>query len=140
MGSGITATSGNLGKSGISFPTDHVRALLDTVDKSVVVASRDGRVLMVNTRARKYLEEHGKTDVTTLNIFEDLLNVEPREISRRIESGENEIELAGKTSIKKFHARVRWIPESDWVAIQFANEAESHDGDGSLQPTVQELL
>jgi signal transduction histidine kinase len=35
---------------------------------------------------------------------------------------------------------VRWIPESDWVSIQFANEPGNEEGIGSLQPTVQELL
>ncbi|HTB92333.1 MAG TPA: HAMP domain-containing sensor histidine kinase [Candidatus Sulfotelmatobacter sp.] len=119
---------------------EHVRALLDIVDKGVVVASRDGRVLMVNGRAKKCLEEHGKSDAISLNIFEELLNVEPREISKRIESGEHEIEIAGKSGFKSFHARVKWIPESDWVAIQFANEPEPVDGNGSPQPTVQELL
>src|SRR6202030_1740634 len=112
----------------------------DTVEKGVVVASRDGRVLMANARAKKCLEEHGKSDPSSLNIFEELLNVEPREISKRIESGEHEIELAGKTGFKRFHARVRWIPETDWVAIQFANEPEPVDGNGTPQPTVQELL
>ncbi len=140
MGSGITTTTGKFVASGTSFPTEHVRALLDTVDKGVVVASRDGRVLMVNTLGKKCLEGHGKADVATLNIFEDFLNVEPREISRRIESGENEIELTGKSGDRDYHARVRWIPESDWVAIQFANEGDNHDGDGSPHPTVQELL
>lgn len=140
MGSGITTSTGKLAASGTIFPAESVRALLDTVDKGVVVASRDGRVLMVNSRARKCLEEHGKTDVTSLNIFGDLLQIEPREISRRIESGENEIEVTGRTGESNIQARVRWIPESDWVAIQFANEPKSNDGDGPLQPTVQELL
>jgi signal transduction histidine kinase len=140
MGSGVTTTTGKFVPVGNNFPAEHVRALLDTVEKGVVVASRDGRVLMVNARAKKCLEDHGKADITSLNIFEDLLNVEPREISKRIESGEHEIELAGKTGYKRFHARLRWIPESDWVAIQFANDAEPVDGEGSPQPTVQELL
>src|ERR1700688_2109566 len=140
MGSGITTTSGKFVPSGTFFPAEHVRALLDTVEKGVVVASRDGRVLMMNGRAKKCLEEHGKSDLLSLNIFEEMLNVEPREISKRIESGEHEIELAGKTGFKSFHARVRWIPESDCVAIQFANEPEPVDGNGAPQPTVQELL
>jgi signal transduction histidine kinase len=110
------------------------------LDKGVVVASRDGRILMVNARARQYLEALGKSDIGSLNIFEDLLNVEAREISRKIESGENEIELAGKNGASGFLARLRWIPESDWVAIQFANEAKKDDGNGPAQPTVQELL
>src|SRR5258708_3897967 len=139
MGSGITAPTGKFVPGGINFPAEHVRALLDTVEKAVVVASRDGRVLMANARARKCLEEHGKSDLLSMNIFEEL-KMEPREISKRIESGEHEIELTGKTGLKNFHARVRWIPESDWVAIQFANDQEPVDGNGVPQPTVQELL
>ena len=107
MGSGITASTGKFVPGGINFPAEHVRALLDTVEKAVVVASRDGRVLMANARARKCLEEHSKPALLSLNVFEDLLNVEPREISKRIESGEHEIELTGKNNLKSFHARVR---------------------------------
>jgi signal transduction histidine kinase len=95
---------------------------------------------MVNARAKKCLDDHGKSDVYSLNIFKELLDIEPREISKRIESGEHEIELAGKTGSKSFHARLRWIPETDWVAIQFTNEPEAVDGNGTPQPTVQELL
>ncbi len=140
MGSGLTTTTGKSAQSGTHFPVDSVRALLDTVDKAMVVASRDGRVLIVNARGKKCLEEHGKTDVESINIFEDLLNVSQREISKRIESGENEIELTGRNGTKTVQARVRWIPESDWVSIQFANEPGNEEGIGSLQPTVQELL
>jgi signal transduction histidine kinase len=139
MGSGITATTGKFAHGGNSFPAETVRALLDTVDKGMLVASREGQVLMVNARARKCLEENGKNDPGSVNIFEDLLKVSPREISRRIESGEHEIEISGRTSSKGFQARVRWIPESDWVAVQFANEP-GQDANSPLQPTVQELL
>ena len=140
MGSGVTTTTGKSVHSGTHFPADNVRALLDTIDKGMVVAGRDGRVLMVNGRAKKCLEEHGKHDVASLNIFEDLLNVRPQEISRRIESGENEIELSGMNGTKRFQARLRWIPESDWIAIQLANEPDGREANGSLQPTIQELL
>jgi len=140
MGSGITATTGKFAHTENNFPAESVRALLDTVDKGMVVASRDGRVLMVNARARRCLEEYGKTDLSALNIFEDLLNISPREISRKIETGENEIEITGKNGAKDFQARLRWIPESDWLTIQFANESKNNDRDAALQPTVQELL
>ena len=140
MGSGTTATTGKFAHTGNSFPAESVRALLDTVDKGMVVASREGQVLMLNARAKKCLEEHGKNDPNSLNIFEDLLNVSPREIFRRIESGEHEIEINGRTEIRAIQARVRWIPESDWLAVQFANDATGQDGNTALQPTVQELL
>lgn len=125
---------------GTNFPGNNIRALLDTLDKAVIVANRDGRVLMVNARAKRYLEEQGKANAASLNIFEDVLNVAPQEISRRIESGENEIDLAGKNGSRAFHARLRCISESDWIAIQFGHEATGKEDDGSPQPTVQELL
>lgn len=140
MGSGLTTTTGKPGQSGTHFPVDSVRALLDTVDKAMVVASREGRVLIVNARGKRCLEEHGKTEVESINIFEDLLSVLPREISKRIESGENEIELTARNGTRSLQARLRWIPESDWVSIQFASEPNNEEGIGSLQPTVQELL
>ena len=140
MGSGLTTTAGKSVLSGINFPADNVRALLDTMDRAVVVASRDGQVLMVTGRAKRCLEEQGKHNLTTLNIFEEVLNVRPQEISKRIESGENDIEIAGRNGSKSFQARLRWIPESDWIAIQFANEVIQKEENGSVQPTVQELL
>jgi signal transduction histidine kinase len=111
------------------------------VDKGVVVANLDGRVLMVNARGRKCLEVHGKDEATPLNIFKDLLNIDPKTISQRIENGEHQLELEGRTSIKAYRARVRWIPESDWLAIQFENdEEESSNEESGTQLTVQELL
>ena len=140
MGSGLTTTAGKSVLSGINFPADNVRALLDTMDRAVVVASRDGQVLMVTGRAKRCLEDQGTHNLTTLNIFEEVLNVRPQEISKRIESGENDIEIAGRNGSKSFQARLRWIPESDWIAIQFANEVIQKEENGSVQPTVQELL
>lgn len=120
---------------------EHVRALLDTVDKGVVVANLDGRVLMVNARGRKCLEAHGKDETTPLNIFADVLNIDPKTISQRIENGEYQLELEGRTSIKGYRARVRWIPESDWLAIQLENdEEEENRAESAAQLTVQELL
>jgi signal transduction histidine kinase len=137
----VTTTSGDIAQKSINFPVDHVRALLDTVERGVVVTDRDGRVLMVNALARKHLASYTKGDLLPLNIFQDLLFVDPIEISRRIESGENEIELEGKTAIRPYHVRIRWIPESDWLAIQFAGDDEPIlRPEDSTQLTVQELL
>lgn len=139
MGSGITTSSGKIVPSGTNFPAENVRALLDTIDRGMVVAGRDGQVLMVNGRAMKCLEERGKGNLAAFNIF-DVLNVSPQEISRRIEGGENEIELSGGNGTGSFRARLRWIPESDWIAVQFANEPKEREESASPQPTVQELL
>jgi signal transduction histidine kinase len=141
MSSTISSIAGKAGQGGSTLPVDHVRALLDTVERGVIVADREGLALIINARARKYLVAHGKEDKTPFNIFEDLLNVDPKEISRRIEGGENEIELEGRTSLKAYRARVIWIPESDWLAVQFSNDGEPSGAQSeATQITVQELL
>lgn len=141
MGSTVSSITGKTGQGGSSLPVEHVRALLDTVERGVIVADREGLALIINARARKYLVVHGKEDKTPFNVFEDLLNVDPKEISRRIEAGENEIELEGRTSLKAYRARVIWIPESDWLAVQFSNDGEPSSAQNeATQITVQELL
>lgn len=141
MGSTISSIMGKTGQGGSSLPLEHVRALLDTVERGVIVADREGLALIINARARKYLVAHGKEDKTPFNVFEDLLNVDPKEISRRIETGENEIELEGRTSLKAYRVRVIWIPESDWLAVQISNDGEPSSAQTeATQITVQELL
>jgi signal transduction histidine kinase len=141
MGSTVSSIMGKTGQGGSSLPVEHVRALLDTVERGVIVADREGLALIINARARKYLVVHGKEDKTPFNVFEDLLNVDPKEISRRIEAGENEIELEGRTSLKAYRVRVIWIPESDWLAVQFSNDGEPSSAQNeATQITVQELL
>jgi signal transduction histidine kinase len=117
-----------------------VRALLETVDKGMVVADREGLVLVANTRARKFLEEQGKSDKNSLNILREMLNADPKEISQRIQKGEHEIELAGTVDGRSFCARVKRIPESDWLAIQLVNEEADKGASTATQLTVQELL
>src|SRR6478672_8526381 len=55
LGDDTTLASHNL-------PLGRVRALLETVDKGMLVADREGLVLATNTRARKFLEEQGKSE------------------------------------------------------------------------------
>ncbi len=69
-----------------------------------------------------------------------MLNADPKEISLRIEKGEHEIDLAGTVDSRPFCARVRWIPESEWLAIQFVNEGADKGAGVETQLTVQELL
>jgi signal transduction histidine kinase len=141
MSSPATTDSGRIPASSPNLTVEHVRALLETVDMGVVVADLDGRVLMVNARGRKCLQAHGKEETTPLNIFADVLKIDPKTISQRIESGENQIDLQGNTGVRAYRVRVRWMPESDWLAIQFENDEEEENGaESSAQLTVQELL
>jgi len=141
MSSTLTNSTGRIGPRRESLPHEHVRALLDTFEKGLLVADREGMVVLANARARKCLEEHGHGEYSSLNVFAELLKVDAKEIVRRIENGEHEVELQGHTGRKPYSARVKWIPESDWLAVEFAEEEKPKlDAHGNTQITVQELL
>src|SRR3974377_1268207 len=121
--------------------TEHVRALLDTMDRGIVIANRKGEVLLLNERARKCLEERGIHGNSPLNLFQDVMNADAKEISRRLLAGEHEIELKRVVNGNTCRASLRWIPQSDWLTIQIANEDKHAYGSAAPnQPTVQELL
>src|SRR6201998_1683383 len=141
MGGTVIGTSGQFNQVASYLATDHVRALLDTMDRGILIANREGEVLILNERARKCLEARGIDGKSQLNIFQDVMNVDAKEISRRILSGEHEIELKNVAGGNTYRMSLRWIPESDWLTIQIAiEEKNSVVVKESNQPTVQELL
>jgi len=140
---GVTASSSpsESSRRSTSIPVEHVQALLYRLDRGFIVTSRDGQSLILNERAKEFLRLLGMDGGSPLNILVDLLKLDPVDVSRRIESGEREIACEGKSSGKPFRAHLRWIPESDWLAIELDEQDGSAAGtDGGTQPTVQELL
>jgi signal transduction histidine kinase len=118
-----------------------VNRLLDTLDKSMVVSERCGRILLVNSRARKCLESIGLREFSQLNLFDDVLQVEAQKIFREIESGEQEVKLTLSRDGKQANASVQWVPEPDWLIVQFEPMEQAHAApDPATQITVQELL
>jgi hypothetical protein len=75
------------------LPVGLVHGLLDAVNSSLLVADRDGRVLLLNQRARQYLLSKGLDNQDALNLFKDILKVGAGHIFKLIESGEHRMEL-----------------------------------------------
>ncbi len=98
-----------------SLPIGFVRGLLDKMEKPLIVAERSGRLLLVNTRARQFLESSGHATTPGLNLFNDLLKVDARKIFGEIEKGDHEVDLQIQRSGGKSAARVHWMPEPDWL-------------------------
>jgi signal transduction histidine kinase len=118
-----------------------VNRLLDTLDKSMLVAERSGRILLANSRARKCLESIGLGEFGQLNLFDDVLQVEAQKIFREIENGEQEVKLTLSRAGKHANAGVQWVPEPDWLIVQFEPmEQVLAAPDPATQITVQELL
>jgi signal transduction histidine kinase len=124
-----------------NLPLEQARALVDSIEHSVVLTNREGFLLIANAHARKCLECSEDLEKTPLNILRDVVKVDPKEITRRLQSGESEIELNCAIANKPMRARVRNIPESEWLAIQFVDLAEEKpEMESATQLTVQELL
>src|SRR3984893_3078204 len=122
-------------------PLEFFAGLLDTLDKSLVVAARSGRILMANTLARKCLNSLHLGDLTRLNLFSDLLEVDAKRIFADIESGQHEIKLDLTRGEKSARASIQWVPEPDWPAVRFEQSAGLlATPDPATQITVQELL
>jgi len=62
-----------------------VNRLLDTLDQSLLVAERSGRIILTNSRAKKCLESIGLGEVSDLNLYDHILQVEEKQIFREIE-------------------------------------------------------
>ena len=140
MGSTVTPPPDRAKSVDVGQPWAQMRALLDTLDRGVVVASRDGSVLMLNARARRSMAALSEQEASTLNVFNGFLLIDSQEISRRIDTGEHEIPCGFTKENKKYPAIVKWIPESDWLAIQIVNDGEQSSSETATQLTVQELL
>ena len=139
---GISATPIVAGQGKVlALPFRFVSKLLEAVKTPIWVAERRGQVLLSNESARQYLKPESASDFSQLNIFNDLLKVDPNEIGLKIEAGEQEVEMVVTRGEKKNRARIQWIPEPGCLVIQMETEpAEQAVPDAATQLTVQELL
>ncbi len=124
-----------------ALPLSSVNGLLDALEKALVVAERDGNMLLMNSRARQCLEAHGYKEISGLNLFKDVLRTDAKQIYGQIEKGEHEIELSIECGGMKSTAWIQWMPEPDWLVVQLEKKTEAQPvADPATQLTVQELL
>ena len=126
--------------SDASITTGIVHALLDTLDRPVLIAERAGRVVMTNLRARQCIGEDSASESGDLNLFSHLLHVDPKVIFGQIESGEHEVSLQIECHSGKGHARVQWLPQPDWLIVQVDGPVSEKQTEPAEQHTVQGLL
>src|SRR6202044_1900621 len=118
-----------------------VASLLDAFDRLLVGADRAGRILFTNLHAQDRLSSDGAASKTELNLFRDILHADRKGIVDQLEGGEQEVNLQIDSPLGKSRARIRWLPEPDWLVVYVepvapaapANEAE-------MRQTVQELM
>jgi len=118
-----------------------VRAFLNTLDRAVVLSARDGQVVTLNEQAEKFLELFGVDRRRSWNILQHLFEVNCEDIMQRLEDGEAEVALNGMRSDKPYLARLKWVRDADWLAIEIEGQEKNRQVvQQATQPTVQELL
>jgi signal transduction histidine kinase len=123
------------------LPMGFVSGLLDKVERPLIVAERSGSLLLVNSRARHSLESHGYAEISGLNLFKDVLQVDSKQIFGQVESGAHELDLQVERGGIKSTARIQWMPEPDWLVVELENKSAAQPSpDPATQLTVQELL
>ena len=117
-----------------------VKALLDFVDRGLLVSDLEGRIVMANLRGRECLATLGHTDYREANLIGDVLKASPDAFLQKIENGSREVQLEIISGTSKFLASVQRIPDQEWLLLQFEQAAASPATDAATQLTVQELL
>ncbi len=125
-----------------AVPASVIASLLDMLEQPVLIFNRFGRILQSNVHGKQRLESHGFSPELNLNLFSDLLRIEPKSITDRIESGEQNIDLKFDCCGGSAMARIQWLPEADWLIVRLEDIRKSvvQVQDAATQHTVQELL
>jgi signal transduction histidine kinase len=118
-----------------------VASLLDATDRPLLVSDRVGQLLFTNLHAHDVLQSRLIKGKAAPNLFRDILAVDRRQVLTQLEAGEHEISLSIQSGVVQFRARVRWLPEPDWLAVFLEPAAtEPPTDEAQMRETVQELM
>ena len=133
------ATSEKPANGEATFPL--VASLLDALDRPLLVSDRAGSILFANLHAQDALNASGLGGKPGLNLFRDVLHAERKDILAQLEDGKHEIHLPLELADGKSRARVRWLPEPDWLAVYVEPlPSEPAAEEAAMRQTVQELM
>ena len=125
-----------------SLPANLTVSLLDLFEVPSLVANLSGALLLVNDRARQVLDLPESVGWKRLNLFGDILRMDPQVLLGQIESGETEVDLQLETASGRLRARLERLSNSDWLVLRLepARNTHSATADKAIEPTVQSLL
>lgn len=131
-------------KVGISssavLPLSVAQAMLNALDRPVLVAERDGHVLLANQLAQACFSQYGLTH-RTVNLFSDLLSLTSAAVMGQLEGGERQLVLPVHGNDRKGVAKLLWLAEADWLLVQIQDLSVSDPKNNpEVRQTLQELL
>ena len=115
--------------------------LLNVVDQAIFVSDRRGRVLFANLNAKELVSDVDIRPESELNLFQDILHFDLEGILGQLQGGEPEVNLPLESQDGKSSARIRWLPEQDWLVTSLEPTiAEGPANEAEMRQTVQELI
>jgi len=116
-------------------------SLLDSLDRPLLVADRAGQVLFANLQAHDSLHARGLRVHAGLNLFSDVLHADHEGILGQLERGDQEVNFLLESAGSKYRARIRWLPEPDWLAVQIEPApSQAPAGEAAMRQTVEDLM
>ena len=123
------------------LPLGFMKTLLEAAKTPIWMIDRSGRIILSNESAQQYLRPLSASEPNELNLFSELLKIEPSQIGQKIDLGEHEVEMEVARGGKKIRARIQWVAEPECLFVQLETEPPVEPGpDAATQLTVQELL
>jgi signal transduction histidine kinase len=117
-----------------------VASLLDALDRPLLVSDRSGRVLFKNLHAHEFVRTVQPKDEVEANLFTDIVTGDRKLILRQLTEGQQEVILP-VSSDAAMRARIRWLPELDWLAIYLEPAPpELAPEEADMRQTVQDLM
>ena len=117
-----------------------IASLLDAFDRPLLVCDRRGKVLFSNLHADDAFKIN-RVNLPEPNLFEDILHTDRMGILGQLEGGEQEVNLPIESSTGMNRARVRWLPEPDWLVISLEPTLSEPPADeADMRQTVQDLM
>lgn len=122
------------------LPSSLISGLLDLLGIPLLVGNVSGALLLLNDGARHALNLAEDLDCKRLNLFADILRMDPQVLLGQIESGETEVALQLETTSGRLRARLERLPNSEWLVLRLEPAGSSTNSDKAIEPTVQSLL
>ncbi|MGH9681891.1 MAG: histidine kinase dimerization/phospho-acceptor domain-containing protein, partial [Candidatus Acidiferrales bacterium] len=125
-----------------SLSLNSLASFFNLLEQPLLVSDRAGRFLLATPQGEKRLAAHGIAPNSSWNLFADLLQTSPRIIEDQIEAGEQKIDVKYECCSGSAIARVRWLPDQDWLVVTMESKEKQIDARPApaTQHTVQELL